>query len=434
MTLVRTGTGQWIMNLKQIFSSQAAVFLKRQEPDWKITVIRTSLDRFAYQIVFPYLSIYIIALGATATQLGLANSLGMITAAIFAPLVGWFIDRTGPKKIYLVAIGLLSVSYLSYGLAQSWSVVIVAMITYWLGFSMGIHSCATVCGNCLTNDDRATGMTICETVAAGLLGMAGPMLGAWLVTIFGGVNANGIRPLFYFSLAVTVSTFLIIATQLSDKSWPGKAGPRPNLIRDLHQVLREGRHLKRWLLIASASQLPVSMVFAFSQVYAHEMKGANQFILGAMVTGSALASITFAVPLGRLADRVGRKRVLYFTLPLFWVSTLLLVCSRGQTLLVIAGILQGFFYISQPISAAIERELVPREQMGRWIGIARCFRMTVNASMALIAGVIWDRIGPEYVFLTFIAIDLLVRMPLLISMPETLGHRFDTTVPEPTHV
>src|SRR3989304_265145 len=84
-------------------------FVRRQHRDWKVTVVRTSLDRFAYQAVFPYLSIYIIALGATATQLGLLNSLGMIVAGVFSPLVGWLIDRNVPTKIYLFCIGLLAV-------------------------------------------------------------------------------------------------------------------------------------------------------------------------------------------------------------------------------------------------------------------------------------------------------------------------------------
>ncbi|MEI9479020.1 MAG: MFS transporter [Deltaproteobacteria bacterium] len=410
--------------MERFFSSKAIAFLKRQERDWKITVLRTSLDKFAYQMVFPYLSIYIVALGATVTQLGIVNSIGMIAAGIVGPFTGWFIDRTGPKKIYLLGIGMLAISYLTYGLAHSWLVTIIAMAAYWLGFSVSIHSCATVCGNSLANEDRATGMTICETVAAGLLGMAGPMLGVWLVTLFGGVNASGIRPLFFVSLIITLITFVIILTQLSGKKRRMGTVTKPHLLRDLHQVIKEGQHLKRWLLIASLNQAPQAMVFPFSQVFAYEVKGADPFILGAMVTGSALTSILFAVPLGRLADRVGRKKVLYITIPLFWISNLMLVWSPKPVFLLIAGILQGFHFIGVPILGAMERELVPAEQMGRWLGITRFFRMLLGACLAVIGGVIWDKIGPQFVFLTFIAIDLFWRAPLLISMPETLGLRF----------
>jgi len=412
------------VKLLPLLFSKATTFLGRQQKDWKITVIRTSLERLAYQAVFPYLSIYIIALGASATQLGLVNSIGMIVAGIAGPFTGWFIDRTGPKNIYLLGIGLLVISYSTYAIAQSWLIAIIAMAAYWLGFSISIHSCATVCGNCLTNEDRATGMTICETVAAGLLGMAGPMLGAWMVTTYGGVNAAGIRPVFYFCSIVTIITFIIVLTQLSNKKWSIANVTKPNMLRDLYQVLKEGHHLKRWLVIAAITQLPLAMVFPFSQVFAYEIKGATPFILGAMVTGSALLSIVFAIPLGRLADMIGRKKILYATVPLFWVSNLLLVWAPNPTFLIIAGILQGFFYIGGPIAAAMERELVPPEQMGRWLGITRFFRMFLNACLAFLCGLIWDKVGPHYVFLLFVLLDLVFRVPLLISMPETLSMRY----------
>jgi MFS family permease len=143
-----------------------------------------------------------------------------------------------------------------------------------------------------------------------------------------------------------------------------------------------------------------------------------------------LTSIVFAIPLGRLADRAGRKRVLYLTMPLFWISNLMLVWATNPAFLLIAGTLQGFYYIGSPVAAAMERELVPQEQMGRWIGIVRFSRMLFNALIDVISGIIWDRIGPQYVFLAFIALDLILRTPLLIRMPETLRLRVGRQIPE----
>ena len=395
-------------------------FLNRQQRDWKVTVVRTSLDKFAYQMVFPYLSIYIVALGATGTQLGIVNSIGMIVAGFCGPFTGGLIDRIGPKKIYLIGIGCMAIAYLTFSLAQHWELTILAMIGYWLGYATSIHSCATICGNCLLNRDRATGMLICETVAAGLWGVAGPMLATWLVSVFGGVTLGGIRPLFISGLIVTIGTFAIVLTQLSERTWTKVGNSRPHLVRDIAQVFHGGKNLKRWVAISAITQLPLGMVFPYTQVFAHAIKGANEFVLGAMVTGTAVASIVFAIPLGRLADRIGRKRVLYLTIPLFWMSNLMLVAAPSSVFLIIAGILQGFFFIGGPIASAIERELVPPEQMGRWLGINRFFRMVLSALLALTAGIIWDKIGPQYIFITFVGVDLLIRMPLLVTIPETL--------------
>jgi MFS family permease len=399
-------------------------FLKRQHRDWKVTVLRTSLDKFAYQMVFPYLSIFIVALGASGTQLGFVNSIGMVVAGLCGPLTGWLIDRIGPKRIYLVGIGFLAISYMSYGLARSWEVTIIGMIGYWLGFFTSVHSCATICGNCLVNRDRATGMLICETIAAGLLGMAGPALAAWLVMRSGGVNPEGIRPLFFVGLLITIGTFFIVVTQLSDRNWVKAQAHRPHLLRDMLGVFHGGRHLKKWLVIAAVSQVPLGMVLPFTQVFAHQVKGADELILGVMVTGSALASIVFAIPLGRLADRIGRKKILYITMPAFWLSNVLLITAPSKTFLVAAGVLQGFYFIMVPVLNAIERELVLPEQMGRWIGINRFFKMLTSAVLALLAGMIWDKLGPQYVFVAFLVIDILIRMPLLIRFPETLHSQF----------
>jgi MFS family permease len=416
VNIVRGAIGQATAGL----FGDGIAFLKRQQRDWKVTVVRTSLDKFAYQMVFPYLSVYIVALGATGTQLGIVNSIGMIVAGLCGPLAGGLIDRTGPKKIYLIGIGCLALSYLTYSVAQSWELTILAMIGYWLGFATSVHSCATICGNCLVNRDRATGMLICETVAAGLLGVAGPMLATWLVALYDRATVGGIRPLFVSGFLITIATFVIVLTQLSDRTWAKAGASQPHVFRDIAAVLRGGKSLKRWVAISAITQLPLGMVFPYTQVFAHAIKGANEFILGAMVTGSALASIVCAIPLGRLADRIGRKRVLYLTIPLFWLSNLLLVVAPSSGFLLVAGLLQGFFFIGGPIASAIERELVPSEQMGRWLGINRFFRMMLSAVLALTAGIIWDKLGPQYIFLAFVGIDLLIRMPLLISIPETL--------------
>jgi len=410
--------------------SKGVGFLKRQQRDWKVTVARTSLSVFFYRMVLPYMSVYTMALGATGTQLGIVNSVGMGIAGLVSPFMGWLIDKSGVKRIYLIGIVLLTVSYLTYGVAQSWTIIIIAMVAYWLGTTVSIHSCTVICGNSLASEDRATGMSLCETFAAGILGIIAPMLGALLVTTFGGVNVSGIRPLFFVSLVGIIATFFLILTQLSNRKW-GKLGEtRPSFFRDLSQVFKQGRNLKRWLVITSIGSMPWFMIIPFTYPFAHEVKGAEQYILGAMVTGAALAPLVLGIPLGRLADRIGRKKVLYLTIPLVWASSLMLIWAPTPGFLIAAGVLQGFIYICAVIQGAMTFELVPPEQMGRWMGIVRFFRMLFAAGAVYLAGVIWDNIGPQYLFLAVIGLDFFIRIPLLIGMPETLGLRAGAEQPE----
>lgn len=399
--------------------SRGISFFTRQERDWKVTVVRTNSTMFLYRLVLPYLSIYTLALGATGTQLGIVNSVGMAVAGIVGLLSGWLIDNTGVKKIYLISIAVLAGAYLIYGLAQSWTIIIVAMVAYWLGSTTSQLGCGVVCANCLKNEERAAGMSVCETFGMGLLGLAAPMVGAWLVTAFGGVNVEGIRPLFFICLAGVIATFFLVLTQLSNRSWrrPGETGL--SFFRGLSQVFKEGRNLKRWLVFSSLTGLELGVVSPFVQPFAHEFKGADQFVLGAMVTASAIVPLLLGIPIGRLADRIGRKKVIYLTVPLIWVSYLMLIFAPNSAFLIASGAFQGFFMIAMVTTAAMSRELVPPEQMGRWTGIMGLFRMLFGAVLVYLSGIIWDNFGPQYVFVAIMAINL-IRIPLLFGIPETL--------------
>jgi MFS family permease len=70
-------------------------------------------------------------------------------------------------------------------------------------------------------------------------------------------------------------------------------------------------------------------------------------------------------------------------------------------------------------------ELVPKEHLGRWMGMQGLFRGLISVPAPILGGWIWDFAGPHHLFVTAIGLDVLIRIPLLLSMPETLGGRFN---------
>jgi MFS family permease len=405
--------------------SRGVNFFTRQDPDWKVSALRTNITMFIYRIVLPYLSIYTMALGATGTQLGIVNSVGMGVAAISGFLSGGLIDRIGVKKIYLAGIVILVASYLIYGLADSWPILIVAMIAYWLGNNTAILGCGVICANCLKSEDRATGMSICETFGMGLLSLAAPMLGAWMVTAFGGVNVQGIKPLFFVCAAGITATFFLIFKRLSNHGWRNTRGGGLNFFQGFSQIFKEGYNLKRMLIIASLTGMEMGMVTPYIQPYANQFKGADQFVLGAMVTAGSVVPLLLGIPFGRLSDKIGRKKVIYLTSLPVVASYIMLIYASNSIFLIASGALQGFFMITSIVTTAMSRELVPPEQMGRWMGIIGLGRMGLAAIMTFACGLIWDHVGPEYVF-WFIVAFYVIRLPLLLRMPDTLASREKT--------
>jgi MFS family permease len=139
-----------------------------------------------------------------------------------------------------------------------------------------------------------------------------------------------------------------------------------------------------------------------------------------MATATVVARLVFGIPLGRLADRIGRKRVIYLLTPLWYVSNLLLAFSTGPITLVLYAAFQAFYSILSGVTGAMTMELVPVEQQGRWSGLLGLFAGLVTIPAPIVGGLIWRELGPLYVFLIPIGLDLLLRVPLLSTVPETL--------------
>ncbi len=400
--------------------SQAIRFFSRQPRDWKVTACRASVDKLLYQMVFPYLSVYIALLGATGTQLGVVNSVGMAAGAVLGLASAVATNRIGTKRVYVVGVALVGFSYLVMGLAGSWAIALMGTMIWWCGSTVASHSCGLVCGSSLLNKDRATAMGCCESLAQGVMGLAGPVIGAVLVTRFGGVSTQGIRPLFLIASAFSIASLLLISTQLSQTEYV--TVEKANLGAGLKplSLLGERPDLWRFAAVSCLANLPTGMVLPFTQVFASEMKMADQYVLGAIVTGSAVTGLLLGVPLGRLADRFGRKKILYALAPVYWASNLLLVWSSRPVLLILAGVLQGTLSMTLVVTQAMAFELVPSGRISDWLAVLRFFRMLVGAALAFVSGLIWDHLGPEYVFWLAVAIDAAIRIPLLAGLPETL--------------
>jgi len=263
-------------------------------------------------------------------------------------------------------------------------------------------------------------MGCCESLAQGVMGFAGPVIGAILVTRFGGVSAQGIRPLFLIASALSIASLLLISTQLSHTQYVAlektnlRAGFKPL------SLLGERPDLWRFVAVSCLVNLPTGMVLPFTQVFASEVKMADQYVLGAMVTAFAVVGLLLGVPLGRLADRFGRKKILYALAPVFWASNLMLVWSSRPVHLILAGVFQGTVSMTLVVTQAMAFELVPSSRVSDWLAVLRFFRMLVGAALAFVSGLIWDHFGPEYVFLLAVGIDAAIRIPLLAGLPETL--------------
>lgn len=355
-------------------------------------------------------------------ELGAVNSASGLGSALISLPLGYVRDRYSVRKVYLLGVALLTLVPLFYAIAYSWEFVIPAILVSGLG--MGLGSCVMYCDLCLPNEDRATGKVLCEGIGA-LPTLLAPTAAAVLVTWFGGINVEGIRPIFWLQFASRVILFVFVYMKVTEIERSERDMSATSPLQDFAEVFRRGTATKRWLLFLSLRMFTSTIITTFMYPFAHEMKGADPFIIGGFTTAMILTEAIFATPFGRLTDRIGRKKMVFLLTPMFSLANIVLVFAPSPHWLLLAGFLMGFRMLSLFAIGSMTPELVPRECIGRWRGLIGLFTGLVSIPAPIIGGYIWAHLGPAWVFIIPTLIDLLVRLPLIHTVPETLHRKGD---------
>jgi MFS family permease len=411
------------MNL-QTLARRGLHFARRQTHNFKLMLVRRALNGLADNLSIQYDSIYAMLLGADPMQIGLLQSVGNTAGALTGLPAGWFIDYYSLKNIFLLGTTILVASRFLYLVAPHWTWLYVGIILYYLGMRITCTSCTVTCADNLANEERATGRGFCQAQAS-IVAVVTPMLAAWLISQFGGLRVEGIRPLYAVQTIIFLGIFVLLLKQFSSVRSHSGTGDGRQFFLSFTQVFKQGPDVVRMMLVMGLMELPWTMARPFMPVYAHDFKGANEFLLGAIAMASVLVPMLASIPLGRIADQHGRKKLLFTIAPLTYIAYLFLVFAPvsglGSSLsLLLYGVLFGFNSISMALTSSMTAEVMPQEQMGRWIGVVSFFRGLVSIPAPILGGLLWERIGPQYVFFAAIAIDISLRLPLLAGVRETL--------------
>jgi MFS family permease len=409
----------------QKLSQRALSFIGRQSSQFKLMLWRRALHGIASNLSIQYNSIFATYLGASSTQLGSLHTVGNAIGALVSVPAGWVIDYYSIKGIFLLSTAFLAGSSLLYFIAPHWTWLFAAIILYYLGFRITCTSCTVICAKELSNEERATGRGLCRTLSAVVV-IATPLLAAWFISMFGGMSVDGIRPLYAIQLIIFIVIFVLLLSKLRDTRKLSTPKDKRNIRAGFAQVFNQGSDVVRQVIIMGLMSVPWSMTQPFMPVYAHEFKGADEFMLSGIAIAITIIPMLTSIPIGRLADRFGRKKMLFAIAPLAYLANLCLVYTPVDSKytflsLLLYGVLFGFNSVSMILASAMTAEIMPTELMGRWIGIISLMRAVFSIPTPLIGGLIWEHIGPEYVFFAAIAVDLFLRLPLLGSVRETLG-------------
>lgn len=142
---------------------------------------------------------------------------------------------------------------------------------------------------------------------------------------------------------------------------------------------------------------------------------------------TAVAFMGLAIPVGQLADRVGRVPVLLAGYALlFIVYGALLMSSLGYGLLVLCLLgLGGYFAATEGVLAAIAGALLPEDLQASGLGMLTTAVSIGNLLSSLVFGALWLELGLHQAVLVFgaaLALAILAAVPLLLRSQRAPVH------------
>ena len=369
-----------------------------------------------------FTNLYIVALGATPFQLSTVRAIGSAVNALISIPAGWLADLYSIKKIMIIGMLIQILSITFYAFAQNWIWIIAAMVLASLTMTLVFRIQNIFIANSLDDHNRATGYGLRTTLIQAFSILA-PTIGGILVHYFGGISIEGIRPLYYIQLIGYVIVSIYISFKLEDVR-PKSSAHLKNLLGHYREIFRSGVGMKRFVLLQALGSITWGMSVPFPFVYTVDFKDADPLIIGYMGTCLVLVSMLLATPIGSLADRRGRKFVIFLTRPFFYGSFLLLVLAPKEVpaLLLLAWGMRGVM-MSSNAWMAMSMEMVPQEYRGRWTGFNSFFQNLIRVPAMLVGGYLYESVNPVLIFLIPIIVDALIRMPILATVPDTLKQK-----------
>ena len=328
--------------------------------------------RSTIDIIWPFLSLYVLSLGGSYQTVGQIMAIGNLAALIFYPLGGYIADYQGRIKLIAYMTFAYGVAFLIPAFTSTWQ---------WLAVGMFVQNIVTfyfparqaLIADSIPPEQRGIGFAATIAIPSAF-GIAAPVVGSWLIETYG-IN-RAIRGLYLagFFIAAAVALFrlrYLKETVENPKTLDFSLGRLPGLIAESYRsvlgVLGEvPRELWTLSLLISTGVFFASLVSGFWIVRASEVVGLNIQQWGTVMLVSGAVSVVLGIPAGSIVDRFSKKWIAGACLVIGGVqSFLFLRCTTFNHVVALAAFTTLTNAFLNPAFQSLFADMTPREQRGR---------------------------------------------------------------------
>jgi MFS family permease len=394
-----------------------------QETDTPSRKTHESLWRAILWVSFPFgilsfvLPIYSKELGASALQVGGLFSAVSLVPVVVRPFLGRALDRWGRRPFLLLGLAGYAVAMLVFCLARTVSALTIARFVQGLGMAFLWLSAYTVVADVASETGRGRDFgSIDEAANRGAL--IGTTAGFFVIITLENFGVSWERIWFWLFAAYSVPALLAL--------WNGWRGVEETRSQATSQPI-ETRPISSQLLalmgIVFLTGASSAMVWPFLMIFLQDTLQADVSALATAYIPAALVSSFLPSRMGRIADRLGRKRPMIAGLALGALASALIPHLASVIALTVLWAVESLGYTaSLPAERAFVADIAGEDIRGTSYGLYT-FAYYLGAALGpLGGGWLYDNLGhamPFYLNTAILVLGALLVAAVLREPPAT---------------
>jgi MFS family permease len=373
------------------------------------------------EMLYPLVPVFLTAvLGAPVAVLGLIEGLAESTANILKIFSGWWSDRIGKRKPFVIGgYGLSAFSKPALALAAGWPFVLAMRLADRTGKGLRTSARDALIADYTSPSQRGRAYGLHRAMDS-LGAVLGPLAALYFMSRLGD-QPQAYRTVFLWAFLPALLGVLLLFI-VREKPFSARY-KRPAFAWSVFD-----RHFRVFVL--------VNLVFAIgnsSDVFlilrAKELFATTANAMVTVILAYVLYNLTYSLgsyPAGILADRIGARRVFSFGLLLFAGVYLGFALNRDPRVVWVLFAVYGLYTaFTDGVGKAYASRLVRDEFRATGLGVYHMSNGLANFAASAAAGLLWQRFGHQAAFLygavmAFLAVVLfLVLVKTEVPRPAT---------------
>jgi len=388
-------------------SQPRSLFRWREIPGsvWALGVVSLFMDTSS-ELIHALLPLYLVSvLGASTLEVGVIEGIAEATAAVTKVFSGALSDYLGERKWLTAAgYGLAALSKPIFPLAPDIAWVAGARFIDRVGKGIRGAPRDALIADLTPADLRGTAFGLRQS-----LDTVGAVLGPLLAIVFMALLADNFTHVFWIAVIPAFVAVAIIVLFVREPKRP----PRARALRSpLSRAELARLDIGYWVVVGVAAIFTLARFSeAFLLLRAQSVGMPVMWVPTVMVVMSVVYALS-AWPAGSLSDSIGRYRLLVAGFALLIVADLVLAFAGGVTTVMIGVAVWGLHMgLTQGLLSALVADTAPAALRGTAFGVFNLVSGLAMLLASVIAGGLWDAIGPDGTFVAgaaFTAVALVV--------------------------